>query len=148
MKSIATNSKNWDFILSLRFINLNMASTSGMGYVWSVFNLNPCVMKPLWCGIASRCINSFLWVYQIPKWYPADLVLTKHPQEKNQVGSNTLCQHCLHILRWTIPGKMDWKRITIITWPARSPDLTPPDFSCEGLVRTRCTGHQYMIWQT
>ncbi|KAJ4436441.1 hypothetical protein ANN_19074 [Periplaneta americana] len=35
-----------------------------------------------------------------------------------------------------------------ITWPARSPDLTPPDFFLWGLLRTRSTGRQYVIWQT
>ena len=53
-----------------------------------------------------------------------------------------------YILRQTIPSKMDRKRSPYITWPARSPDLTPPDFFCGGMLRTRSTEHQYVIWQT
>ena len=36
-----------------------------------------------------------------------------------------------------------------ITWPATSPYLIPHDlFPCGGLLGTRSTGYQYLIWQT
>ena len=48
------------------------------------------------------------------------------------LDSTTLSQHCSQILRRTIACKMDRKRIT---WPARSPDLTPFDFFRWGFVK-------------
>ena len=84
MKLITTKSENWIFFFTLCSINLNMASISGMGNVQPVFNLDPFVMKRLWCDIVDSSINYFLYVCQIMYWYPIHLVLCKPPQ-KNQV---------------------------------------------------------------
>ena len=71
------------------------------------------------------------------------------PTGKNHMGSTTLCQHCSHILSGTVPCKMDQKRITIHHMACQ---ITRPNttwfFFCEGLLRTRSIGHQYVIWQT
>ena len=53
---IAAKRENWDFFI-LCSINLNMASISGTGDIQPVFNLDPCVMKHLWCDIADSSIN-------------------------------------------------------------------------------------------
>ena len=58
MEPTAKKSDNWEFFFTLSFINLNMASISGMGNVQPVFNLNPCVMKYLWCDSVDSSINS------------------------------------------------------------------------------------------
>ena len=65
MKPVDTKSENWNFLykewklefFTLCFINLNMASISGMGKVQSIFNLDPCVMKHLWSDIVDSSIN-------------------------------------------------------------------------------------------
>ena len=59
MKPIATKSEYWYFF-PLCSIILNMASISGTGNVQQEFNLDPCVMKHLWCDIVESTINSFL----------------------------------------------------------------------------------------
>ena len=53
--------KQWklEFLFTLCSINLNMASISGTGNVQSVFNLNPCVMKHVWCDIVGNRIKFF-----------------------------------------------------------------------------------------
>ena len=52
MKPIATKSENGGFS-PLCSVNLNMASISGTGNVQRVFNLDPRVMKHLWCDIIA-----------------------------------------------------------------------------------------------
>ena len=63
MKPIATKSeKNVGFFFFLPYvpINLNMASISDTGNVQPVFNLDPCVIKQLWCYVVCSNVNSFL----------------------------------------------------------------------------------------
>ena len=48
MKPIDTKNESWDF-LNFFTININMATISDTGNVQPVFNLDPCVMKHLWC---------------------------------------------------------------------------------------------------
>ena len=57
-----------------------MAIFSGTGNVQPVFNLDPCVMKHLWCGIVDSSINPFLKVCQIT--CSIDVILHR---KKNQV---------------------------------------------------------------
>ena len=66
MKPIATKNENWELFLPyVPSINLNMTSIRGMGNVQPVLNLDPYVMKHLWCDIVDSSINSFLQVCQI-----------------------------------------------------------------------------------
>ena len=60
-------------------INLNMAFINDMGNVQPVFNLEPCVMKQLWCDIVDSSINSFLQVCQITYWCSVGLVIKETP---------------------------------------------------------------------
>ena len=77
MKPIATKSEHWEF--NLCSINLKVASISGTGNVQPILNLDPCVMKHLWCDTIDSSINYFLVLVSL------DLVLNKPPQEKNEV---------------------------------------------------------------
>ena len=63
-------------------------------------------------------------------------------------GPTTLCKHFLRILRWTVPCKMDRKRITVHHTACQITRLNITWFFLWGFLRTRSTGHQYMIWQT
>ena len=76
-----------------------------------------CSIMELWHSIQLQRIQVGL---RVCSWFCA---LT--PRWNNlpaRWGSTTRWQHCLHNLRWTIPCKMDWKRITVhhmvcqITW--------------------------------
>ena len=51
------------FFFTLCSINLNIDSISGMGNIQPVFNLDPCIMKHLWCDTVDSSINSFLQVW-------------------------------------------------------------------------------------
>ena len=92
MEPIATKS---DILCS---INLNMAFFSSTGNVQQVFNLDPCVMKHLWCDIVDSTINSFLYDRQITYWCPVDLVLNKPPQKKilGGIRSGDLAGHVMY----------------------------------------------------
>ena len=59
MKLVAVKSENCAFF-TLCSINLIMASISCTGIVQPVFDLDPCVMKHLWCDIIDSSRNSFL----------------------------------------------------------------------------------------
>ena len=81
--------------------------------------------------VAAVCCASTPWWNNLPaRW-----------------DSTTVCQHCLHILRGTIPCNMDQKTITIHHMACH---ITRPNttwfFPVGAWIRS--TGHQYVIWQT
>ena len=63
-------------------------------------------------------------------------------------GSTTLCNIVRTFLDEQFPARWIGRGSPYITWPVRSPGLTPPDFSFGGLLRTRSTWHQYVICHT
>ena len=58
MKPNATKSENCDFF-TFCSINMNLASISGTGNIQTVFILDPCVMKDVWCDIVDSSRNYF-----------------------------------------------------------------------------------------
>ena len=75
-----------EYFFTLCSINLNVASISGMGNVQLVFNLDPCVMKHLWCDIRefsdpSRSLNG---------WHSSDVIDARvnrsHSSYVNQIS--------------------------------------------------------------
>ena len=68
--------------------------------------------------------------------------------QKKISSSQKKIQHYLHILGRTISWRWIGRWSLYITWPARSPDLTPREFLLWGLLRTRSTGHHDYLVET
>ena len=61
-------------------------------------------------------------------WCPVDLVLNKPPTEEIRWTPPYFANIVRRFLDKQFPARWIGRRSPYITWPARSPDLTPPDY--------------------
>ena len=102
-----------------------------------VFNLDSRVMKHLWCDVDN---STHISCDSVTYGRPVDMVLNKPPQEKIKWVPPHFANFVRTFLDEEFLERWIGRGSPYITWPARSSDLTPPDFSLWGFVKDQVYG--------